>query len=128
MLRLSTGCQVELYTAWYISEMHRASHLHWILGKMMKMEQKYFTKEHNHRCRGFVIGGGGLCLGAAAFDLCFTAGPGEDVSVGSCRRLISPSLTQAQLVDSTLWHFARKVVRAPSDKSPERIPRLLSQA
>lgn len=62
------------------------------------------------------------------FDLCFTAGPGEDVSVGSCRRLISPSLTQAQLVDSTLWHFARKVVRTPSDKSQERIPCLLSQA
>lgn len=59
-------------------------------------------------------------LSAAAVDLCFTAGPGEDVSVGSCRRLISPppapappSLTLAQLVDSTLWHFARKVVRGP---------------
>lgn len=63
-----------------------------------------------------------------AFDLCFTAVPGEDVSVGSCRRLISPALTQAQLVDSTLWGFARKVVRGPSDKSLERIPCWLSRA
>lgn len=48
----------------------------------------------------------GLCAGA--FDLCLTAGPGEDVSEGSCGRLISPALTQAQLVDSTLWDSARK--------------------
>lgn len=68
------------------------------------------------------------CLSATAFDLCFTAGPGEDVSVGSCRRLISPALTQAQLVDSTLWDFAKKVVRIPSDKSLEWIPCGLSQA
>lgn len=68
------------------------------------------------------------CLSAVAFDLCFTAVPGEDVSVGSCRRLISPALTQAQLVDSTLWGFARKVVRGPSDKSLERIPCWLSRA
>ncbi len=46
-----------------------------------------------------------------AFDLCLTAGPGEDVSVGSCGRLISPALTQAQLVDSTLWDSARKLSR-----------------
>lgn len=46
---------------------------------------------------------------AGAFDLCLTAGPGEEVSVGSCRRLISPALTQAQLVDSTLWDSARKL-------------------
>lgn len=60
------------------------------------------------------MSGGGLStapnrLSATAFDLCFTAGPGEDVSVGSCRRLISPALTQAQLVDSTLWDFAKKL-------------------
>lgn len=48
-------------------------------------------------------------LGAGAFDLCLTAGPGEDVSLGSCGRLISPALTQAQLVDSTLWDSARKL-------------------
>lgn len=48
-------------------------------------------------------------LSAGAFDLCLTAGPGEDVSVGSCGRLISPALTQAQLVDSTLWDSARKL-------------------
>lgn len=67
-------------------------------------------------------------LSAGAFDLCLTAGPGEDVSVGSCGRLISPPLTQAQLVDSTLWDSARKLSGPPSDKSPERIPRWLSQA
>ena len=43
------------------------------------------------------------------FDLCPTAGPGEDISVGSCGRLISPALTQAQLVDSTLWDSAGKL-------------------
>ncbi len=48
-------------------------------------------------------------LSAGAFDLCLTAGPAEDVSVGSCGRLISPALTQAQLVDSTLWDSARKL-------------------
>lgn len=77
--------------------------------------------------------GGGLCvapvcLSAGAFDLCLTAGPGEDVSAGSCGRLISPALTQAQLVDSTLWDSARKLSGALSDKSLERIPRWLSQA
>lgn len=67
-------------------------------------------------------------LSARAFDLCCTAGPGEDVSVGSCGRLISPALTQAQLVDSTLWDSARKVVRTLSDKSLEKIPAWLLQA
>lgn len=43
------------------------------------------------------------------FDLCPTAGPGEHISVGSCGRLISPALTQAQLVDSTLWDSAGKL-------------------
>ena len=76
------------------------------------------------------LNGGGPCvvpvrLSAEAFDLCLTAGPGEDVSVGSCGRLISPALTQAQLVDSTLWDSARKLSGAPSDKSLERIPRWL---
>lgn len=101
---------------------------------MMKMEQNTLLKNITTDTGALLLEVVGCVsavpnsLGAAAFDLCFTAGPGEDVSVGSCRRLISPSLTQAQLVDSTLWHFARKVVRAPSDKSLERIPRLLSQA
>lgn len=48
-------------------------------------------------------------LSAWAFDLCLTAGPGGEVSVNSCRRLISPALTQAQLIDGTLWDSARKL-------------------
>ena len=48
-------------------------------------------------------------LSARAFDLCLTAGLWEDVSVGSCGCLISPVLTQAQLIDSTLWDSARKL-------------------
>ncbi|TKS85380.1 hypothetical protein D9C73_019962 [Collichthys lucidus] len=92
-----------------------------LLGSKPKYEQQ-LSKCH-----------GGLCivpvrLRAGAFDLCLTAGPVEDVSVGSCGRLISPPLTQAQLVDSTLWDSARKLSGPPSDKSPERIPRWLSQA
>lgn len=47
------------------------------------------------------------------FDLCFTAVPGEDISVGSCRRLISAVLTQAQLADSTLWDFCKKSCQDP---------------
>lgn len=43
------------------------------------------------------------------FDLCLTAGPGADVSVGSCRSLISPSLTQTQLIDGTQWYSAGKL-------------------
>lgn len=78
---------------------------------------KIFTKEvimAQHYCWALCSYGGELCvvpvcLSAEAFDLCLTAGPGEDVSVGSCRRLISPALTQAQLVDSTLWDSARKL-------------------
>lgn len=47
------------------------------------------------------------------FDLCFTAVPGEDISVGSCRHLISTVLTQAQLADSTLWDFCKKSCQDP---------------
>lgn len=62
----------------------------------------------------FALHGGGLRLlsvrlGGKAFDLCLTAGPGEDFSVGSCGCLISPVLTQAQLIDGALWDSARKL-------------------
>lgn len=72
-----------------------------------------FTKQLIINAECCFLSGGGLStapnhLSATAFDLCFTAGPWEDVSVGSCRRLISPALTQAQLVDSTLWDFVKK--------------------
>lgn len=51
----------------------------------------------------------GSSLRRGPFDLCLTAGPGEDVSEGSCVRLISHGLTQAQLVDSRLWDSAGKL-------------------
>lgn len=59
-----------------------------------------------------------VCLSALAFDLCLTAGPGVDGLVGSCGHLISPVLTQTQLIDSTLWYSATKL----SDKSLDRNP------
>lgn len=48
-------------------------------------------------------------LSARTFDLCLTAGPGEDISVGNCGLLISPALTRAHLIDSTLWESASKL-------------------
>ena len=86
-------------------------HWIWLTGIILKI----FTKKvPRHYCWALCSYGGELCvvpvcLSAEVFDLCLTAGPGEDVSVGSCRRLISPALTQAQLVDRTLWDSARKL-------------------
>lgn len=94
-----------------------------------------FTKESIRTCISAEpcvntegVGSVGLVrLSAMAFDLCLTAGPGEDVSVGSCRRLISPALTPAQLIDSTLWDL-QESCHWPSDKSLPRIPGRLNMS
>lgn len=50
-----------------------------------------------------------LGLRVEAFDLCATAGPKEDVSMGSCGRFISRALTQAHLIDSILGDLPPKL-------------------
>ena len=67
-------------------------------------------------CVGVEVGSGlwglGVWAGASLVhgcDLCPTAGSGDGGSAGSCKLLISPTLTLAQLIDSTLWDSARKL-------------------